>query len=484
MTTHFSDEQLAAYALGELEASECAAMETFLKADEAARRNMAEFQTAARWAAEAFSPNTADSLTDSQRRAILSQARTARVTHGESDWRRVPYRRWGMGLALAAGVLLVAGAVVFFPRFHAKTAPELSLGYGVSAGRAGERNIKADFTDNYQAFIEQNGQDFFADGRPARLNAEPRMYGGGGGGGMGGGMGGFGGAAPGGISESPSSGGETHVAWLFDKLSAEAPADGEKLADSGNLDDATDLPKESPPSPSEIDPARYLIKNATLNLEVEDARVACERLTNDVVAAGGYVSNLDEQTDGLDRRHISLQVRVPAGRLDGAMTGLESLGRVLLKRVNTEDITEEYVDTDARARNYRKTEERLLEHLDKAFLIENTLKIETELSRVREQIERLEGRLRFLGHRVRFSTIAVSLQEKPKADTLLPVQTFSSAKVVSEALRALIEFAQTLWERAIWLAVWSPVWGILMAVAFLIWRGLRKRIRARKEKSL
>jgi hypothetical protein len=154
---------------------------------------------------------------------------------------------------------------------------------------------------------------------------------------------------------------------------------------------------------------------------------------------------------------------------------------VLAKNVNTEDVTEEYTDTDARVRNLKKTEERLLDHLSKAFLIDNTLKIETELSRVREQLERLEGRLRYLGHRVRFSTIAVTLQEKPKAEALRPVQTFSSAQVVSEALRSLVAFGQRLWERVLWLAVWSPVWGLLLALAVLVYRRLRKRLRARKE---
>jgi hypothetical protein len=290
--------------------------------------------------------------------------------------------------------------------------------------------------------------------------------------------GGYGGEAVKGVSAGRA---DHDLTFSYATNSAEAPAAAEALVAQGYAGGKTDQPKENAPQIPEEAPDRYLIKNATFALEVDDARQACEQLTRDVAAVGGYVSNLDEQTDGLGRRRISLQVRVPADQIDGAMTGLEALGRVLAKNVNTEDVTEEYTDTDARVRNLKKTEERLLDHLSKAFLIDNTLKIETELSRVREQLERLEGRLRYLGHRVRFSTIAVTLQEKPKAEALRPVQTFSSAQVVSEALRALVAFGQRLLERVLWLAVWSPVWGLLLAVAVLVYRRLRNRLRARKE---
>jgi hypothetical protein len=507
MTTHFDDEQLAAYALGELEASKCAAMETFLQTDETARRIVSEFQTAARWAAEALSPAPADALTDAQRRAILTHAQAAGENagkaRGKSAWRRVPYRRWGLGLAVAAGILMVAGTAFYFPQFRAGTAPMASsfawffdthandgdyqANDGVATGE--RRNVRADFTDNVQAWVDLNGNDFFAGPmveQRTRLNAERGRMAGGGMGGMGA-MGGFGGGMgargyEGKAAKGTSAGYEVHdVNLLLADNSAEAPAAAEELRSGGYIGGKADLPKENTPQLPEEAPDRYLIKNATFNLEVEDARQACEQLTGEVAAVGGYVSNLDEQTDGLGRRRISLQVRVPADQIDGAMTGLEALGRVLAKNVNTEDVTEEYTDTDARVRNLKKTEERLLDHLSKAFLIDNTLKIETELSRVREQLERLEGRLRYLGHRVRFSTIAVTLQEKPKAEALRPVQTFSSAQVVSEALRSLVAFGQRLWERVLWLAVWSPVWGLLLALAVLVYRRLRKRLRARKE---
>jgi hypothetical protein len=219
---------------------------------------------------------------------------------------------------------------------------------------------------------------------------------------------------------------------------------------------------------------RYLIKNVTLQLETDNAEEACKQLTAAAVAASGYVSNMQETMDGLGRRNITLQVRVPADKLDGTMQNIEALGRILNKQVSTQDVTEEYVDTDARVRNLKKTEERLLDHLSKTGQIENTLKIEQEMTRVREQIERMDGRLRFLSHNVRFSTINVTLSEKPKAEPVMPVETFSSGKVLSEAVRSLVAFSRALWIRAIWGVVWSPVWGVIVAGVWFGFRWLRK----------
>jgi hypothetical protein len=222
-------------------------------------------------------------------------------------------------------------------------------------------------------------------------------------------------------------------------------------------------------------PDRYLIKNASLVIETEDARKAGKLLVAVLEELGGYVSDFREAVDPLGRRSISVQVRVPADKFQSTMERLEPLGKVLSRQVTTEDVTEQFVDTDARLRNLKRTEERLLAHLDRTGELEDIVKVEHELTRVREQIEVLEGRLRFLSHRVAFSTINISLQERPKAESVVPPETYSMAKIASEATRSLIGFFQRVAGRIIWLGIWSVVWvPVVGAVLFLVRRGVRQ----------
>lgn len=222
---------------------------------------------------------------------------------------------------------------------------------------------------------------------------------------------------------------------------------------------------------------RYLIKNATLSIETGDARNATAQLLAALQALDGYLSKLQESVDGLGHRLVSMQVRVPAAQFDAWMTQVETVGRVLNKQITTEDVTEEFVDTDARTRNLKKAEERLLDHLSRYGELDQVLHVEQELTRVRGEIERLEGRLKYLGNRVEYSTLTITLQEKPKAEPIVPAEAFSTAQVASEAVRSLVGFSRSIWRILIWVGVWSPFW--LLPAAVLAWacRTLTRRAR-------
>ncbi len=219
-------------------------------------------------------------------------------------------------------------------------------------------------------------------------------------------------------------------------------------------------------------PDRFLIKNGTLTVEAGDVRKAADALIASARAVKGYVSDSHETVDSLGSRSVTLQVRIPADRFDASLQDIQKLGKILEKQVTAEDVTEEFVDSQSRLRNLRRTEDRLLAHLSKTGKLSDTLLVEKELTRVRQEIEQLDGRIRFLSHRIAFSTLTVTLKEKAHAQGLVPPETFSSGKVASDASRSLIGFAQGLWTMTIWLGIWAVVWIpaiVLMVIA------LRKR---------
>jgi hypothetical protein len=219
---------------------------------------------------------------------------------------------------------------------------------------------------------------------------------------------------------------------------------------------------------------RYLIRNATLSLVARDPRAAAAKLTAAVTAARGYVSETGESVDELGSRSITLQARVPYDRFDRVMGEVEGLGRVAEKQIGAEDVTEEFVDSQARLRNLKRAEARLLEHLNRTGRLADVLLVEKELNRVRGEIEQLEGRLRFLTHRVAFSTLAVTISEAARPQAIVPPESFSSGKEASTAIRSLVAFAQFLWTGTIWTAIWAIVWLPLTLAAWLLARRLRR----------
>jgi hypothetical protein len=213
-----------------------------------------------------------------------------------------------------------------------------------------------------------------------------------------------------------------------------------------------------------VAPDRYLIRNANLAIEVKDARAAYTALSGGVKGSRGYLSNLQEIVDALGARTITMQVRVPSNLFESSLAQLTSLGKVMSKNVTADDVTEEYVDTESTLRNLKRTEDRLLAHLSRTGRLSDTLLVEKELTRVREEIEQREGRLRFLGHRVQFSTVDVMLREEAKAQPAVPPTSYSSGKEASDASRSLFTFLREVWTTVIWIGIWSVVWAPLLFV--------------------
>lgn len=158
-----------------------------------------------------------------------------------------------------------------------------------------------------------------------------------------------------------------------------------------------------------IPEARMLIWRASLSLTVANLSNAAARASALVRDAGGYV----EREWNSDDTSISLTLRVPMAAFSNTVSGLEGLGTVQSRNVSSDDVTEEYVDTDARLKNMIALRDRLRELLAKATEVKDLLAIETELGRIQGEIESMEARLRTLKGQVDLSEISLSLTRKP-----------------------------------------------------------------------
>ena len=154
-----------------------------------------------------------------------------------------------------------------------------------------------------------------------------------------------------------------------------------------------------------------VIKTADLRLEVTDGRLGRTLREGRAIAeeAGGFL--LATSVDGVDRRRGEFVIRVPAERFEETLTALEELGKIAAEDVRGEDVSQEFVDLEARLRNATAQEEVLFRLYDRSSSIADTIRVQRELEDVQLEIERLRGRLRYLADRTDLSTISVSVAE-------------------------------------------------------------------------
>jgi hypothetical protein len=155
-----------------------------------------------------------------------------------------------------------------------------------------------------------------------------------------------------------------------------------------------------------------VIRNGQASVEVEKLDPAIVKLRQLAAQLGGYIAN-SSMSGGHDQvRSAMMELKIPAQRFDQALNGLATLGKVESVNATAEDVGEEYVDITARVNNAHRLEDRLISLLaTRTGKLQDVLSVERELARVREEIERYEGRLRFLKSRVATSTLSVTVHE-------------------------------------------------------------------------
>jgi len=156
-----------------------------------------------------------------------------------------------------------------------------------------------------------------------------------------------------------------------------------------------------------------IIQNAGIFVWVEDLQEKVDYTINLAKEQGGYVESTSMSGQGDEYpRNAHIALRVPAETLTFTLDQISALGKLRYKNLSGENITEVYYDTDNRVRNLQKQEERLIEILAMANNVDEVLRIENELNRVRTDIDHMTGQLRAWDKRVQYSLVEVELREQ------------------------------------------------------------------------
>ncbi len=233
---------------------------------------------------------------------------------------------------------------------------------------------------------------------------------------------------------------------------------------------STDSPLPSPSGAVD----RLIVRTVNFNMLVKDVAGTVESVASIASAMGGFV--LSSQVSGEEeRRYGSISIRVPAEQTDAALAQLRGLAvRVETERSSAQDVTEEYVDLQARLKNLVSTEEQYLSLLKRAETVEDTLKVQRELTSIQGQIEQLKGRLNYLERTS--ATSLINVEMRPASSPRALVQPgWSPLETAKSAIRGLAGFGQGLADVSITLAIFAPVWVPLAIAAWFAYRWLARR---------
>ncbi len=216
--------------------------------------------------------------------------------------------------------------------------------------------------------------------------------------------------------------------------------------------------------PQKEDIQRKIIYTAEISLVIEDLAKAQESLEQLIKECKGLIAQSEIQGTTGTPRSGRWKVRLPVENFDTFRAALVKLGEVIRNSVDSKDVTDEYYDVKQRIKNKKVEEERLLDHLKKSTgNLKDILDVERELSRVREEVERLEGRMNVLENLISLTTITVHLQERTG---YVPAESPSFGTTIARTFHGSMDLLKKTGQGLVLFLVAVGPWIVILGVVF------------------
>jgi len=242
--------------------------------------------------------------------------------------------------------------------------------------------------------------------------------------------------------------------------------------------DQTMIAPMSASTPAPIKPSitRKITKTGNLSILVETAETAAQNIQAIAESVAGYVSdsNLYEVTPGV--KAGSITIRVPADKFDQTIGRIKELAlKVENESVNANDVTDQFIDLEARLKNLKAEELQYLDILKKAQKIEDIVNVTNHLNEIRSQIESWQGQLKYLNSQVDLSSITVNLTAEKEVQIFginwRPLTIINQA--IHSLLTGLVNYANIIIAIVIFLPVIILWLATILLITWLIWRVVR-----------
>lgn len=157
---------------------------------------------------------------------------------------------------------------------------------------------------------------------------------------------------------------------------------------------------------------RMIIKTGTMGIEVDKYDDAALKVNEIVKKYGGYVSNTTSSQNSSGKKQGTLTLKVPADKYEALVAETGTLGKVMTQNISANDVTEQYVDLEARLKTQKELEQRLIKLLaEKTARLTDVVEVEQKLAAVRQVIESIDGKMRYMRNQSEMSTLTLSLYE-------------------------------------------------------------------------
>ena len=221
---------------------------------------------------------------------------------------------------------------------------------------------------------------------------------------------------------------------------------------------------------------RNLILTAKIDMRSKDPWATSQAVQQMTTSLGGDVLSVNESGTS-DNRNASLSIRVPSRSFQEAIRQIRALdGEVQSSNVSGQDVTDQFVDLQARLTAKQAEEARYNALLVRANTIDEILKIDSALSNVRTQVEQLTGQINSIKSRTDYSTISMSVSPITVLGPAEQGRSWDPAKTVARAVATLAAMMQVLGDLAIWLIIFGWIPLLALAAVFVATRSRRPAV--------
>jgi len=235
----------------------------------------------------------------------------------------------------------------------------------------------------------------------------------------------------------------------------------------GNYEPAAELQKAAAPAATSVKD-RLVIKESNLSLLVNKVVEAQKNILQKIEEMGGYMvsSNL---TNPQDTAAATVIVRIPVKKFDQALDYFRSISvKVISENLQGEDVTDQYVDLQARLETLNKTKLKFEQIMDKASQIQDILDVQRELINLQSQIDDLKGQQQYLEKSAQMAKVTLYLSTDELSLPYAPSEAWRPQAIFKQATRSLVGTLRALGTLVIWVAVYAVVWvPILIIIIFL-----------------
>lgn len=225
---------------------------------------------------------------------------------------------------------------------------------------------------------------------------------------------------------------------------------------------------------------RLVVQESSLSLVVKNVRETSDKIVDFAKQNDGFMvsqtfSNPEEAP------YATISVRIPSIKLQQVLTYYRGLAmKVSSENLKGTDVTDEYVDIEARLATLNKTKAKFEEIMGKALTVQDILNVQRELISLQDQIDALKGRQDFLTKTAQLAKVTIYLSTDEFSLPYAPAETFRPEVILKQAVRSLVLTLRGLAGKLIWIVVFSVLWVPVLLIGIVVYRWYNKRTKQNK----